>query len=69
MQQPEDKLMSSDRHTTALRIAREAGTLALDYYRRVGELNVISKGTQDFVTEADRNVEDRVRELEEKARA
>ena len=55
--------MSSDRHTTALRIAREAGTLALDYYRRVGELNVISKGTQDFVTEADRNVEVRVREM------
>ena len=49
------------RHATARRIAAEAGALALDYFRRWDRLTIDVKGHQDFVSEADRNVELAVR--------
>ncbi len=49
------------RYAEARRIAAEAGALALDYFRRFDGLNVEVKGHQDFVSEADKNVEGFVR--------
>ena len=49
------------RYDHAMRIAEEAGRLALDYFRRLDDLDVVDKGPQDFVTEADQNVETAVR--------
>lgn len=49
------------RYAFAQTLAREAGQLAYDYYRRRGELAVESKGLQDFVSIADRKVEDLIR--------
>ncbi len=49
------------RHATARRIAAEAGALALVYFRRWDRLTIDVKGHQDFVSEADRNVELAVR--------
>lgn len=46
----------------AVAICREAGQLALDYFRNRAELAIDSKGHQDWVTEADRNVELLIRE-------
>lgn len=43
-------------------MARLAGTLALDYFARLGQLEVHSKGVQDYVTEADREVENLLRQ-------
>ncbi len=43
--------------STAKEIVREAGSIALDYFRRLDSLTVSSKGIQDMVTEADVNVE------------
>ena len=45
------------RHAEACRIAAAAGALALDYFRRWNRLTIDVKGHQDFVSEADRNVE------------
>lgn len=42
---------------TAKGVIREAGSIALDYFRRLDSLTVSSKGIQDMVTEADVNVE------------
>lgn len=42
-------------------IARSAGKLALDYFARLSELKILSKGVQDYVTEADREVENAIR--------
>lgn len=52
-----------DRRAVAEEIARSAGGLALDYFRRLDTLAVEEKGAQDFVTVADRAVEDHIREL------
>lgn len=41
----------------ARRIAEEAGALGLRYFNRFGELTVTSKGHQDMVSEADRDLE------------
>jgi len=49
------------RYTEAGRIAQEAGALALDYFRRFDRLAVEVKSHQDFVSEADKNVEAFVR--------
>ncbi len=43
-------------------LAREAGKMALGYFRSLSDLTIESKGAQDFVSEADRNVETFVRE-------
>lgn len=50
-----------DRAAAAKDIARNAGELALEYYRRLPSLEIEDKGPQDFVTEADRAVETHVR--------
>ncbi len=49
------------RYRAAQDIARRAGVLALGYFRRWRELDVDSKGHQDFVSEGDRAVETFVR--------
>lgn len=54
------------RSQNATEIAKIGGALALDYFRRVGSLDIVDKGLQDFVSEADQNVELRIRELIEK---
>jgi len=41
----------------AIKIVHTAGKLALDYFGRLDTLEIDSKGHQDFVTEADREVE------------
>ena len=43
-------------------LAREAGDLAMTYFRSIGELEIRSKGVQDMVSDADLNVETFVRE-------
>ncbi|HET7717040.1 MAG TPA: inositol monophosphatase family protein [Bauldia sp.] len=54
------------RHRAGLAVTREAGALALDYYRRRGSLPVERKGLQDFVSEADKKTEELiVRKLSE----
>lgn len=49
------------RYAEAQRIAGEAGALALEYFRKWDQLTIETKGHQDFVSEADRNVELAVR--------
>lgn len=49
------------RYNVARRIAAEAGALALEYFRGWDRLTIDVKGHQDFVSEADRNVELAVR--------
>lgn len=46
---------------TAIQICKEAGDLALQYFRDRASLVVDSKGHQDWVTEADKNVEHLIR--------
>ena len=50
------------RQTAAEAVAREAGRLALRYYRRRDSLEVSRKGLQDLVSVADREVETRIRQ-------
>jgi myo-inositol-1(or 4)-monophosphatase len=55
--------MSLDaRLDAAQEIAREAGELALDYFRNLGSLTIERKGVQDEVSEADRAVEALIRQ-------
>ncbi|MCA0270943.1 MAG: inositol monophosphatase [Proteobacteria bacterium] len=49
------------RYAAARQIASAAGALALDYFRKWEQLTIDVKGHQDFVSEADRNVELAVR--------
>ncbi|OYX44238.1 MAG: inositol monophosphatase [Rhodobacterales bacterium 32-67-9] len=49
------------RYAEARHIAQEAGAVALDYFRRFDGLEVEVKSHQDFVSEADKNVEAFVR--------
>lgn len=51
-----------NRHAQAEAIARDAGQKALDYFNSFATLSVENKGHQDFVSEADRNVEIFIRE-------
>jgi myo-inositol-1(or 4)-monophosphatase len=44
------------RYDAGRRIAREAGRVALDYFRNRGKLTVELKGPSDYVTHADRDV-------------
>jgi myo-inositol-1(or 4)-monophosphatase len=48
-------------------MAKSGGELALDYFRRVSSLDIVDKGLQDFVSEADQNVELHIRKLIEEA--
>ena len=50
-----------NRYSAARRIATDAGAMALDYFRKWDRLTIDVKGHQDFVSEADRNVELAVR--------
>lgn len=54
--------MVSERLDFARTLAEKAGVLALDYFRRLDTLTVMSKGHQDMVSEADRDVETLVRD-------
>jgi myo-inositol-1(or 4)-monophosphatase len=51
----------ASRYAAARRIAADAGGMALDYFHRWTELTIDIKGHQDFVSEADQNVELAVR--------
>lgn len=53
----------TDRSQIAQDIARSGGALALDYFRRLETLTIEDKGPQDFVSEADKDVETHVRAL------
>lgn len=46
------------RYRAGLDITREAGALALDYFKRRATLPIEHKGRQDFVSEADKKTED-----------
>ncbi|MCV0397253.1 MAG: inositol monophosphatase family protein [Rhizobiaceae bacterium] len=52
---------ASDREKIAIDIARRAGELGLKYFRELDKLTIESKGHQDLVSEADRDVETFVR--------
>jgi len=52
-----DKSATSARHAFALELIREAGDLALGYFRRRQSLTIKSKGVQDMASEADLNTE------------
>ncbi len=52
----------SDRSMFATKLAEEAGALAIKYFCNRDTLVVDAKGAQDWVSEADRNVETYVRE-------
>jgi myo-inositol-1(or 4)-monophosphatase len=47
----------NERFDFGLNLIREAGDLALDYFRRLETLHVHNKGPQDMASEADLNVE------------
>lgn len=47
----------------AVEIARSGGALALAYFRRLDTLTIEDKGPQDFVSDADKDVEKHVRKL------
>jgi len=51
----------NDRYTFACVIARKAGALALDFWNRRDELVIELKGPGDFVSVADREVENLLR--------
>ena len=51
----------AERHDAVRRIARAAGALALDYFVHRDRLDVEVKGVSDYVTHADRDVEDTIR--------
>ena len=51
----------TERCASARRIADEAGELALGYFQRPDRLRIDRKGHQDFVSQADREVERLVR--------
>ncbi|MET0733954.1 MAG: inositol monophosphatase family protein [Casimicrobiaceae bacterium] len=53
--------MTADRYEFARTLARKAGAVALDYWRRREELVVELKGPGDFVSLADREVETLIR--------
>ena len=57
-----DKTDIDARYAKARLIAAEAGVLALNYFRDFNGLTIESKGHQDFVSEADKNVERLVRD-------
>ncbi|WP_428642542.1 inositol monophosphatase family protein [Roseibium sp.] len=54
--------MSTERLDFAESLARKAGELGLEYFRKLDTLTITRKGHQDLVTEADRNVETLIRE-------
>lgn len=53
---------SAAREAFAVELAKQAGEIALDYFRHIETLTVETKGHQDLVSEADRNVETFIRD-------
>ena len=53
---------NSDRRDFAIRVCQEAASQAMEYFHDRGSLVVDRKGDQDWVSEADRNVEAFIRE-------
>lgn len=51
----------AQRYAAAREIAREAGAVALDYFRHRDALVIETKGVSDYVTRADRDVENLIR--------
>lgn len=60
--QPSDAAMHDARYLLAQAIAVHAGAMALEMFRRRAQLVIESKGPQDMVSAADRNVEQYVKE-------
>ncbi len=56
-----DASADPDRYTFAQNLAREAGRLAYDFYKRRAELAIENKGLQDVVSIADKKVEQLIR--------
>lgn len=56
-----DQTEIDSRYLAGRQIAQQAGVLALEYFRRFDDLEIESKGHQDFVSEADKTVEAVVR--------
>lgn len=56
-----------NRDRIAIDIARQGGALAVAFFRQAGDLTIEDKGHQDFVSEADKAVERRIRDLIETA--
>ena len=54
--------MSEARLETAITVARSAGALAHSYFDRAASLTIEHKGTQDLVSEADRETERHITE-------
>ncbi|POF28814.1 inositol monophosphatase family protein [Roseibium marinum] len=54
--------MSLERLDFAENLARKAGDLGMEYFRKLDTLTVTQKGHQDLVSEADRNVETLIRD-------
>jgi len=50
-------MTNAQRCATAVKIVADSGQLALDFFRRVDSLQIDKKGHQDFVSQADRDVE------------
>ncbi len=50
-----------ERFKLACEVVREAGALAIGYFADLASLNVVSKGVQDMVSEADVKTEDLIR--------
>ena len=59
--------MTTPRSQAAQTIARSGGVKALEYYAQLATLEIEDKGPQDFVTMADKGVEDHIRALIEDA--
>ncbi len=60
-------MSDTDRADLAVEIARAAGALGLDFFRKIDDLRVERKGHQDFISQADREVELFVRNALEEA--
>lgn len=54
--------MTSERLDFACALAEKAGRLGMEFFRRLDTLTITSKGHQDMVSEADRDVETLVRD-------
>jgi myo-inositol-1(or 4)-monophosphatase len=62
-----DQAALQERYAFVQSLAREAGRLAYDFYKRRAELAIESKGLQDVVSIADKKVEELIRgQLEER---
>ena len=54
---PTEAIELEHRVKTAINVAKQGGDLAVAFFRQVGTLTIEDKGPQDFVSEADKEVE------------